>query len=161
MNSSIVHRTGPFPVAADYSKPLLQALVAEDETTGAPAMQMGNLSRLQLLLTTLVERVHDAIYVLPRHARDTALGMSSDTPSGGGAPPDPDEYARDVVMAIEGMKKFAKLLPDDSMTDSEFEERFTALSNELQSMRESNVTALEKGRKVEAQLREQLDSSMH
>lgn len=89
-----VLRTGPYPEAADYSKTLLDCLRLDE-------FKIGSVSRVQLLLACLVERLHDAIYVLPRHARDPV-----------GAAPEADEYAKDLFAAISSLKIFAQKLPE-------------------------------------------------
>jgi hypothetical protein len=69
-------------------------------------MKVGSDTRVQLLPTCIVERLHDAIYVLPRYARN----HDSSQPS-----PDPEEYAKNVAGTLRALKKYAMELPDDSV----------------------------------------------
>ena len=132
-----IHRTGPLPLASDYSKTLLQALT-DDE------LCIGPVSRVQLLLTTMVERVHDAIYVLPRHARDQANGNES---SAGTVPPDPEEYARDIYTAIKGLEKYTQSLPDDQV-DCNLDD----LNRRIVELRNQNQFMLDKARQISKEL---------
>jgi hypothetical protein len=135
--SSAIHRTGPLPLAGDYSKTLLNALVDDD-------LQIGPVSRVQLLLATMVERVHDAIYVLPRHARDKVTGAEGQSSSS--VDPDPEEYARDVFTAIKGLEKYCEFLPDDL---SDYNERIQQLNSEIVELRVENERMLAAGREIE------------
>ena len=153
MSSTVpgVHRTGPLPAAADYSKTLLHSLVAEDTDSTLP---MGTVSKMQLLLMSLVERVHDAIYVLPRHARDTALGSAPVGP-----PPDPMEYAKDVSQALKQLRDLAVKLPDDSLTEEIFLQRLAQLNGELREVKSEAKQQLEKAKEVRGLIQERLAST--
>ena len=153
MSSTVpgVHRTGPLPAASDYSKTLLHALVAEDTDSTLP---MGTVSKMQLLLMSLVERVHDAIYVLPRHARDTALGSAPVGP-----PPDPMEYAKDVSQALKQLRDLAVKLPDDSLTEEIFLQRLAQLNEELREVKSEAKQQLEKAKEVRGLIQERLAST--
>jgi hypothetical protein len=151
-----VHRTGPLPLAADYSKPLLQALVIDGDDGVSPGIPIGTVSRVQLLLTTLVERVHDAIYVLPRHARDSAMGTNlTDGPG-----PNPDEYAHDIVLALKGLERFALDLPNDLISDDEYDSRLKELNDELAKVRIENQDWLARGREAHIELQKRLDETL-
>lgn len=130
---SAIHRTGPVPAASDYSTTLLQALTSDE-------LQIGSVSRVQLLLSTLVERVHDAIYVLPRHARDPSSGVQ----------PDPDEYARDVAMALKGIEKYCQGLPDDE--NRNIEQAIEELNGKIVELRIKNEEMLNRAKEVQVQL---------
>jgi hypothetical protein len=127
--TSAIHRTGPHPIAFDYSKTLLQALAEQD------GMQIGSVSRVQLLLSCLVERVHDAIYVLPRN------------PSG--VEVDPEEYARDVALALKALQSAVWNLPDDRM---EIEGELAGLNIRLVELRKENSETLAKAKKVQEEI---------
>jgi hypothetical protein len=139
-----VHRTGPLPAASDYSKTLLHALV--DENTGT-ILPMGSVSRMQLLLMSLVERVHDAIYVLPRHARDAALGTA---PAGPG--PSSAEYATDVANVLKQLKVICHALPDDNLTDELFQSRLSELNEKLSTVR--GESSVERAKEVKGKIEE-------
>ena len=146
-----VHRTGPLPAAADYSKTLLHALVDDETQKNLP---IGSVSRIQLLLMSLVERVHDAIYVLPRHARDVSLGTTLPGPA-----PDPMEYARDVASALKALKESASNLPnDEELTETFFQEKLNELNQELVQVRNESVTSLEKAKEAKIFVQQQLKS---
>ena len=139
-----VHRTGPVHAAADYSKTLLQAL-CDDESEDL----VGSVTRVQLLLTTVVERVHDAVYVLPRFARDKFTGEPVSGP-----PPDAEEYANDVAMAIKALKKYAQELPDD------FAEREIVGEARLRELKEENHRQLELAREYEVRIKQVLENRL-
>ena len=145
-----VHRTGPLPAAADYSKTLLHALV-DDETQ--KILPIGSVSRIQLLLMSLVERVHDAIYVLPRHARDASLGTALPGPA-----PDALEYAKDVSLVLKALKKFAADLPDDTLTEELFQEKLTKLNEELALVRSESLHHLQRAKEAKIFVQQQLKS---
>ena len=135
--TSTVHRTGPHPEASDYSKTLLQALV--DDAGGA--MKVGSVTRVQLLLTCLVERLHDAIYVLPRHARNHDASQPA---------PDPEEYAKDVAGTLKALKKYALELPDDSVAIEE--SHVDGLNKRITELRTENQAMLEKAKSVQLEI---------
>jgi hypothetical protein len=128
--AAAIYRTGPAPVALDYSKTLIQALAAE----GDERLPIGPVSRIQLLLTCLVERLHDAIYVLPRQARDP-----------GASPVNPDEYATDIAIALKSLVKYAESLPDDT-ADVTIE--LESLNEKLLTLRADNATFLDEAKVV-------------
>lgn len=133
-SSGAIHRTGPVPIAMDYSQTLIQALVKD----GEDRLAVGPVSRVQLLLTCLFERLHDAIYVLPRAARDP------DAP-----PVEPVEYARDIAVVLKALKKFSIELPDDT---SEIEGRLEELNQRLVSLRSENAQLLREAKQVQEQI---------
>jgi hypothetical protein len=141
--SGAVYRTGPAPVASDYSKTLIQALAEEDPDT---RLHLGPVSRIQLLLTCLVERLHDAIYVLPRQAREEQASAT---------PVDPDEYARDVAMALKGLHSHMASLPDDQ---AEIEQELEAWNLRLQELRVENAQLLEEAKSVREQVYNRLET---
>jgi hypothetical protein len=143
-----VHRTGPLPAASDYSKTLLHALVDQDSEITLP---MGSVSRMQLLLTSLVERVHDAIYVLPRHARDLALG----TPCAGPGP-NSTEYAVDAANVLKTLKTVSESLPDDGLTEDVFQARLCVLNEELFAVRSDSKLQLERAKEAKKKIEERL-----
>jgi hypothetical protein len=139
--SGAVHRTGPVPVALDYSKPLIQALAAD----GDDRLPIGPVSRAQLLLSCMVERLHDAIYVMPRQARDPQS-----------TPVDPEEYAKDVGLALKALQRFANELPDDSHDPTtEIEE----LNNRIQELRGENRAMLDEAKQVREYVSQLIDSN--
>jgi hypothetical protein len=132
--SGAVHRTGPMPIAMDYSQTLIQALVND----GEDRLPVGPVSRVQLLVTCLFERLHDAIYVLPRAARDP------DAP-----PVDPAEYARDIALLLKALKKFSAELPDDS---TKIEGQLEELNAQLRSIRTENAQMLQEAKRVQEKI---------
>jgi hypothetical protein len=122
-----VHRTGPAPIAQDYSKTIIQALTDD-------GLEIGPVSRVQLLLTCMFERLHDAIYVLPRQARDP-----------GAAPVNPDEYARDVAMALKALKKYVHALPDDS---EQVESKLGELNERIRALKAENLEVLQQAKSI-------------
>lgn len=128
-------RTGPVPPAGDFSKTLLKSV-----TDGSLDPYIGSVSKTQLLLCSLIERLHDAVYVVPRFARDTALGVEQQ-----GAPPNPEEYARDIVEALRALKEVVKHLPDDLAP----QEDMALLNTELEKLREENIADLARAREWE------------
>ena len=143
-----VYRTGPVPLAADYTKTLLQALTVDEEADGE-VLAIGSVSKVQLLLTTLVERVHDAVYVLPRHARDK---MNGETVSG--PPPDAEEYARDVALALKALKKCAQDLPDDKAHVGYM------YNDRIEQLKFENKQQLESAKEWEARIKHVLESRL-
>lgn len=135
--TSAVHRTGPHPEASDYSKTLLQALV--DDVGGS--MKVGSVTRVQLLLTCLVERLHDAIYVLPRHARNPDASQAS---------PDPEEYAKDVAGTLRALKKYALELPNDTVPIEE--SHVDEVNKRIAELRIENQVMLEEAKSVQLEI---------
>ena len=134
-----VHRTGPHREAFDYSKTLVKALVEEDN------LPIGAVSRVQLLLTCLVERLHDAIYVLPRHAR------TNDAMEGNHIAPDPEEYAKDVAATLKALKKYAQQLPDDLLPVIDQAEA-DSINKKLLELRNENRNMLNQAKSVQDKL---------
>ena len=66
---------------------------------GGSEPQLGAVTRIQLLATSLVERVHDAVYVIPRHVNQADSGLNL------------DEYAIDIAYAATELLKEADNLP--------------------------------------------------
>jgi hypothetical protein len=132
--TSAIHRTGPHPIAFDYSKTLLQAL-AEDG-----ALPIGSVSRVQLLLTCLVERVHDAIYVLPRNANGSEV--------------DPEEYARDVATALKTLKSAVHDLPDDT---ADVMSEVESLNLRLSELRTENFRMRENAKRMQEKISKRLE----
>ena len=81
--------------------------------------------------------MHDAIYALPRYARN----HDSSHPA-----PDPEEYAKDVAGTLRALKKYAVALPDDSVAieESHVEE----LNKRITELRTENQAMLEKAKSV-------------
>jgi hypothetical protein len=146
-----VHRTGPLPAAADYSKTLLHALVENDAEKD---LQIGSVSQTQLLLMTLVERVHDAIYVLPRHARDASLGTALPGPA-----PDPLEYAKDVASLVKALEVSSQSLPSDELSEDAFQEKLLALNMELNQVRGESRLQLDRAKNAKNQIQNKLCQS--
>ena len=117
-------QTGPYPLAADFSKRHLDCLLSEE-------FQIGTVSRMQLLLASLVERLHDAIYVVPRYAR------SADTSAM--PPPNPDEYAKDMMDTLVALKRFAHNLPPSTETPTFGEDTLEELLEENRKQMEKLV----------------------
>ena len=128
-----VFRTGPAPAALDYSKTLIQALAEENSES---RLQLGPVSRIQLLLTCLIERLHDAIYVLPRQARE-------EQPSA--IPADPVEYATDVALALKGLIAHVDSLPDDA---EDVRPALELLNERLRELRLENSELLKEAKSV-------------
>jgi hypothetical protein len=72
----------------------MQQMYRSGQDEGEPAV--GSVTRMQLLTTNLVERVHDAVYVLPRHASQN-LNL--------------DEYAIDIAYSLQELVKESEKLP--------------------------------------------------
>jgi hypothetical protein len=138
-SQNAVYRIGPHPEASDYSKTLLQALAENDD------MRLGSVSRVQLLITCLVERLHDAIYVLPRHARN---GETTSLPA-----PDPEEYAKDIATSLKALKKYAMELPDDQ---KETEQNVEESNQKLVQLRRENREMLKEAKSVQKQINDRL-----
>ena len=133
-----VFRTGPAAAALDYSKTLIQALANEEDS--ATRLPLGPVSRIQLLLTCLIERLHDAIYVLPRQAHEENATANS---------VDPDEYARDVALALKGLSSHVNSLPDDTLDVSE---ELESLNARLRELRVENTQLLNEAKSVREQV---------
>ena len=139
--SGAVHRTGPVPIALDYSKTVIQALAAD----GDERLPLGPVSRAQLLLTCVVERLHDAIYVLPRQARDPEA-----------TPVDPEEYAKDIATALKALERFTNELPND-MEDMTSE--LESLNERLKELRSENLAVLSEAKQVRERIYQLIGNS--
>jgi predicted RNase H-like nuclease (RuvC/YqgF family) len=84
------------------------------QAEGEPAV--ASVSRMQLLTTNLVERVHDAVYVLPRHASQN-LNL--------------DEYAIDIAYSLQELVREAENLPRRTTTEQ--------LQRTLQALQEEDT----------------------
>ncbi len=77
---------------------------------GGEHPQVASVTCMQLLLTNLVERVHDAVWVVPRNASERHQSQASED----AAPAQPlnlDEYALDIAYSIRKMRKESSNLP--------------------------------------------------
>ena len=125
-----VYRTGPAPVAFDYQTNLIECLTGP----GNPG-RLGPVSRFQLLLASLVERLHDGVYVLPRTVGGTTTA---------------GDYARDVAACIEGLKKAAGELPVRDDTDPQ------CLLEELERVKREQVEVIREAEELRHRVRNRL-----
>ena len=86
---------------------------------GGAEPQVGAVSRAQLLATNLVERLHDAVYVIPR-AVDL---VSEDRPS-----LNLKEYAVDIAYSVKELAKVADEFP--RLTEASFPDALAAVLTE-------------------------------
>ena len=66
---------------------------------GGSEPKVAAVTRIQLLATSLVERVHDAVYVIPRHVAQAESSLNL------------DEYAIDIAYAVTELLKESDNLP--------------------------------------------------
>jgi hypothetical protein len=126
-------------MADEFSKPLTVSLA-----DGSLDTSIGSISRSQLLLTSLIERLHDAIYVIPRYVREGDSGVERTGP-----PPDPQEYTRDIVSTLRALQETCMDLPDDQ---EEYDD-LTELNSRLLDLRNKNKLHLEQARLCQERLR--------
>ena len=86
---------------------------------GGAEPQVGAVSRAQLLATNIIERVHDAIYVLPRavDTPDQTLNLK--------------EYALDIAFSVKELARVADDLPELHEGNFQAELRQVAEAEEL------------------------------
>ena len=119
--------------------------------------QLGTVSCMQLLITNLVERVHDAVWVLPRHAaQEHEKSLEQDHTNI--QPLNLDEYAIDIAYSLRALQKEALNLPSKRSYETT-KQRLDELVEEERAITEQLKTRIDEASQIRSKLNLKINSS--